>query len=139
MSWGVLLILPPRSFTLLAKATLVAVAIFQYEAVERLVRLKTTWEVHLIDLFALEETEERLCGHAVHEGWYDPVDCKGPAPSLSAGLFEFEGIRLECGCRLLPGPIIAPFLRHWSVVWQAVLGRYGPTGSWRTDCLKRGV
>jgi len=139
MSWGVLLILPPRSFTLLAKATLVAVANFRYEAIVRLVRLKTTWEVHLVDLFALEETEERLCGHTVNEGWYDPVDCKGAGPSLSAGLFEFEGIGLEWCCRLLPRPIVAPFLRHWSMVWQAGLGRYGPTCSWQTDCLKRRV
>jgi len=136
MSWGVLLILPPRSFTLPAKATLVAVANFRNEAIVRLVRLKSTWEVHLIDLFAVEETVERPFGHTVHEGWYDPVDCKGAALSLSAGFFEFEGIGLESGCRLLPGPIIAPSLRHWSMMWQAALGRYGPTRSWRTDCLK---
>ena len=131
--------LPPRSFTLPAKATLVAVANCRDEAIVSLVRLKSTWEVHLIDLFAVEVTMERLYSHTVHEGWYDPVDCKGAAPSLSAGLFEFEGIGLESGCRLLPGPIIAPFFQHWNMMWQAGVGRYGWTRSWRTRCLKRRV
>jgi len=143
MPWGVLLMLPPGSFSLSAKATLVAVANLRNEAIVRLMRLKTTREVHLVDLCALEGTEKRLCGHTVLEYRCDPIDCKGSASSPPAGFFEFEGIGLESCCRLLPRSIVAPFLRHWSMMWQAVLGRYRPTRSclkWRVEwCVMRGI
>jgi len=65
MPWGVLLILPPRSLTLLAKPTLVAPANFRNESIVRLVRPKTTGEVHLVNLFTLKGAEKRLCGYTV--------------------------------------------------------------------------
>ena len=110
--WGILLILPTRFVTLLAKATFVSLAHFRDKPIVRLVRLKTTKEIHLVDLLALEITKEGLRGYTVLESRYDPVDCEGTASSLSAGLFEFEGIRSEWGCRLLPGSIVPPFLWH---------------------------
>ena len=67
MPWGILLILPPRSFTLLAKATLVALANFRDEPIVCLVRFKTTQKVHRVYLFALKDTEKRLCGYTVLE------------------------------------------------------------------------
>jgi len=73
MSWGVLLILPPCSLTLLAKLTLVAPANFRDEPIVRLVGLKPTREVHLVDLFAFEDTEKRLCSYTVLESRYNPV------------------------------------------------------------------
>ena len=130
MSWGILLILPPRSVTLFAKATLVALANFRDEAIVRLVRLKTTGEVHHVDLFALKITVKRLCGYTVLESRYNPVDCEGAACNAPAKFFEFEGIGLERGCRLLSRSIVAPFLRYWSVTWEARLVRYRPTRNW---------
>ena len=65
--WGILLILPPRFFTLLAKATLVALAHFRDEPIVRLVWLKTTQEIHLVDLLALEITKKGLRGYTVLE------------------------------------------------------------------------
>ena len=112
MPWGVLLILPPCSVTLPAKTTLVAHAKFRDEPIVRLVRLKTTREVHLVDLFAFEDTEKRFCSYTILESHYDPVGCKGTASSSPAGCFELEGIGLEWGCRLLPRSIIAPFLQN---------------------------
>ena len=95
MPRGVLLIPPPRSVALLAKATLVALANFRDEPIVRLVRLKTTGEFHLINLSALKDTEKRLCGYAVLESRQDPVDCEGSSSNLPAEFFEFEGIGLE--------------------------------------------
>jgi len=65
--WGILLMLPPRSVTLLAKATLVALANFRDKPIVCLVRLKTTREIHLVDLITFEDTEKRLCGYTVLE------------------------------------------------------------------------
>jgi len=110
MSWDVLLILPPRPLTLLAKPTLVALANFRDEPIVRLVRLKTTREIHLIDLFAFEDTEKRLCSHTVLESRYNPVYCEGSASSAPTEFFECEGIGLEWGCRLFPRSIVSPFL-----------------------------
>ena len=137
--WGVLLILPTRFVTLLAKATFVSLAHSRDKPIVRLVRLKTTKEIHLVDLLALEITKEGLCGYTVLESRYDPVDCEGTASSPSAGLFESEGIRSEWGRRLLPRSIVPPFLWHWSTTWKERLGRYGPTRSWRTNGTKRHV
>ena len=147
MPWGVLLILPPRSFTLPAKSTLVAVVNFRDEAIVRLMRLKTTSEVHQVDFCAIEGTEKRLCGHTILEYRYDPVNCKGSASSPPAGFFEFEGIGLEWGCGFLPRSIVAPFFRHWSMMWRARLGRFGLTHrrrtgrmKWRVEwCVMRGI
>ena len=110
-------ILPSRSATLLAKATLVALANFRDEPIVRLVGLKTTREVHQVHLFSLEETVKRLCGYTVLESQYDPAYCEGTASSPSAVLFEFEGIRLEWSFRLFPRSIVPPFLWHSSIVW----------------------
>ena len=93
--WGILLILPPRFITLLAKSTLVALANFRDEPVVRLVRLETTQKVHLVDLSAFEDSKKGICSYTVLESWYDSVDCEGTASSPSAGIFEFEGIWLE--------------------------------------------
>ena len=95
MSWGVFLILPPRFLALLAKSTLVAFAGFRDEPIVRLVGLKTTREIHLVDLFAFEDPKKGICSYIVLESRYDPVDCGGTASSPSAGRFEFEGIWLE--------------------------------------------
>jgi len=121
--WGVLLILPLRSLTLLAKPTLVAPANFRNEPIVRLVRLKTTGEVHLVNPFTLKDTEKCLCGYTVLESRYDPVDCEATASSPSAGLFEFEGIGLEMGCTLFPRSIITPFIWCWGTAWKERLGR----------------
>jgi hypothetical protein len=67
MSWGVLLMFPPRSVTLPAKAALVALANFRDKPVVGLMRLKATREIHLVDLFAFEDTEKRLCGYTILE------------------------------------------------------------------------
>ena len=117
--------LPPRSVTLLAKATLVPLANLRNEAIVRLMRLKTTREVHLINLFALKNTVKCLYSYAMLEGRDDPVDGEGAASCPPARCFEFEGIGLEWGCRLLPRSIVAPFFQHWRIMgW---LGRCGPT------------
>jgi len=110
MPWGVLLVLPPRSVTLLAKPTLVALANFRDKPIVRLVRLKTTREIHLVDLFAFEDTEKRLCSHTVLESRYNPVQCEGTASSAPTEFFQCERIGLEWGCRLFPGSIVSPFL-----------------------------
>ena len=122
--------LPPRSVTLLAKATLVALANFRDEAIVRLVRLKTTGEVHHVDLFALKITVKCLYGYTVLESRYDPVDCEGAACNAPARFFEFEGIGLELGWTLLPRSIVAPFFQHQSIQWKVQLGRYHPTRIW---------
>ena len=67
MSWGVLLILPLRFFALLAKPTLVAFAGPRDEPIVRLVGLKTTGEIYLVNLFAFEDTKKGLCGYTVLE------------------------------------------------------------------------
>ena len=95
MSWGVLLALPPRFFALPAKATLVVLTNFHDEPIVRSAGFKTTQEIHLVDLFAFEDTKKGLFSYTELECRYNPVDCKGTAPSLSAGFLEFEGIRLE--------------------------------------------
>jgi hypothetical protein len=88
--------MPPRhSVTLHAKATLEAAANFRDEPIVGLARLKTTCEAHLVNLMAPKDTEKRLCSYAILESRYDPVDCEGTTSSSSAGIFEFEGIRLE--------------------------------------------
>ena len=112
MSRGVLLILPLRSVTLLAKSTLVTLANFRDEPIVRLMRLKTTKEVHLVDLFALKDTVKCFCRYTILESRDDPVDCEGSASNLPAEFFKFEAIGLECGCRLLPRSIVTPFLRR---------------------------
>ena len=117
VSWGVLLILPPRSVTLPAKSTLVAFAGFRDEPIVRLVGLKNTREVHLVDLFAFEDPKKGLCGYTVHESRYDPVDCERTASSLSAIIFEFEGIGLEWSSRFLPRSIVTPSLWYWGTMW----------------------
>ena len=137
--WGILLMLPSRSVALLAKATLVAPANFRDKPIVCLVRLKTTREIHLVDLFTIEDAEKRLCGYTVLESRYDPVDREGAASGLPAGLFEFEGIGLEWGCWLLPRSIITPFFWHWSTTWKERLGRYDLTRSWGTNGTKRRV
>jgi len=71
--YGILHMLPPHSVLFLAKATLVALANFREESVVRLVRLKTTREVHLVNLFALKDTEKRLYGYTMLESRQDPV------------------------------------------------------------------
>jgi len=123
MPWGVFLMFPPRSVTFFAKATLVAPANFRDEPIVRLMRLKTTRKIHLVDLFTFEDTEKCLCGYTVLESRYDPVDGEGTASSPSAGFLEFEGIGLEWGSRLLPRSIVTPFLWHWSTTWKERLGR----------------
>ena len=95
MPRGIFLILPPRPLTLLAKATLVALANLRDEPIVRLVRFKTTSEVHLVDLFALKNAVKRFCGYIVLESRSNPVDCECAASSALAGFFEFEGIGLE--------------------------------------------
>ena len=92
--WGVFLILPLRSSTLLAKFTLVAFADFRDEPVVSLVGLKTTREIHLVDLCTFEDTKKGLCGYTVLECRYNPVHCEGTTSSVSAVFFEFKGIRL---------------------------------------------
>ena len=92
MPWGILLMLPSRSVTLLAKATLVVLAKFRDKPIVCLVRRKPTGEIHLVDLFAFEDTEKCLRGYTVHESRHDPIDREGAASGLPAGLFEFEGI-----------------------------------------------
>ena len=123
MPWGVFLMLPPRSLTLLAKPTLVAPANFRNESIVRLVRLKTTREVHLVNLFTLKDAEKCLRGYTVHESRYDPVNCEGTASSPSAGFLEFEGIGLEMRCTLFPRSIVTPFLWCWGTTWKERLGR----------------
>ena len=110
MPWGVLFILPPRSLTLLAKATHIAPANFRDEPIVRLMRLKTAREIHLVDLFVFEDTDKYLCGYTVLESRYDPADCEGVASGPSAEFFEFEGIALEWSCKPFPRSIVAPFL-----------------------------
>ena len=88
MPRGILLVLPPRPITLLAKATLVALAHFRDEPVVRLVRLKTTREFHRVNLFALKDTEERLGGYTVLERRDDPVDCECAASRSLARFLE---------------------------------------------------
>jgi hypothetical protein len=139
MSWGVLLVLPPRSVTLPAEATLVALASFRDEPIVRLVRVKTTREVHLVNLFALEDTEKCLCSYTVLESRYNPVDCEGLASTSSAKFLKFEGIGLGWSCRLLPRSIVTPFLRRWSIMWKAWLGGHSRTRRWRTGGMKRRV
>ena len=137
--WGILLMLPSRSVTLPAKATLVALTNFRDEPIVCLVRLKTTPEVHLGNLFAFENTKESPCGYTILENRYDPVHCEGTASSLPAEFLEFEGIGLERGCRLLPRSILAHSLRHWSIMWKAWPGKYYRTRSWRPGDMKRCV
>ena len=67
MPRSILLMLPPRPFTLLAKTTLVARGNFRDEPIVRLVRLKTTREIHLIDLLALKDSVKRLCRYTILE------------------------------------------------------------------------
>ena len=95
MPWGILLILPPRPITLLAKATLVALANFRDEPIVRLERLKTTREFHLVDLLALKNTVKRFYGDIILESRDNPLNCERSAPNLPAEFFEFEGIGLE--------------------------------------------
>ena len=95
MPRGILLILPSSSVTFSAKATLVALANFRDEPVVRLMRLKATREVHLIDFFALKDTVKRFCRYTILESRDDPVDCEGSASNLPAVFFNFEAIRLE--------------------------------------------
>ena len=118
MPRSILLMLPPRPFTLLAKATLVACANFRDEPIVRLVRLKTTRKAHLIDLSALKSTVKRLCSYTVLERRDDPVDCECAASCPPARFFEYEGIGLEWGCRLPPRSIVALFFRRWSITWK---------------------
>ena len=63
----ILLILPLPPITLLAKATLVALANFRDEPIVRLVRLITTREFHLVDLLAPKNTVKRFCEDTVLE------------------------------------------------------------------------
>ena len=127
MPRGILLILPPRSVTLLAKSTLVTLANFRDEPIVRLMRLKTTREVHLVDLFALKDTVKRFCRYTILESRDDPIDCESSASNLPAEFFKFETIGLEWGCRLLPRSIVAPLLRRWSIKWEVRLVRCGAT------------
>src|SRR5258706_12581851 len=136
MPRGILLILPPRSVALLAKATLVALANFRDEPVVRLVRLKANSEVHLVDLLALKDTVKRLCEYTILECRDNPVDCESSASDLPAEFFELERIGLEWGCRLLPRTIVALFLRRRSIKWKGWLVKFGPTRIWRMGGTK---
>ena len=84
--WGILPILPTRFSTLHTKTTFVALAHFRDEPIVRLVRLKSTREIHLVNLLALEVTKEGLCGYTVLESRYDPIDCEGTTSSPSWSL-----------------------------------------------------
>ena len=137
MPRGILLILPPRSVTLLAKSTLVTLANFRDEPIVRLVRLKTTRELHLVDLFALKDTVKRFCRYTILESRDDPVDCEGSASNFPAEFFKFEAIRLEWGCRLLPRSIEAPFLLRRSIKWRVWLVRCSTTRNRRMGGTKR--
>jgi len=134
---GILLMHPPCPFTLLAKATLVARANFRDEPIVRLVWLETTREFHLVDLFAVKNTEKRLCSYTVLERRDDPVDCECAASCPAARFLKYEGIGLEWGCRLPSRSIVALFFRRWSNTWTVQLGRYDQTCIWRTSGTKR--
>jgi len=71
--YRILHILPPHSVLFLAKVTLVALTNFRDESVVRSVRLKTTREVHLVNLFALKNAEKRVYGYTMLESRHDPV------------------------------------------------------------------
>ena len=137
MPRSILLMFPPRSFTLLANSTLVACANFRDEPIVRLMRLKTTREGDLVDLFALKNTVKRLCSYTVLECRDDPVDCECAASCPSARFFEYEGIGLEWCCRPLPRSIVAFFLRTRSIKWKVWLVKYGVTSNWRMGGAER--
>ena len=127
MTWRVLLVLPARLTTFLAKSTLVVLANFRNEPIVCLVRFEATKEIHAFYLFALEETERGLLSYAVFESWDDPIEGEGAASGASAGFFEFDRIAVEWCRRLLPRPVVGSCLRDWSIVATV---RYGPTRGW---------
>lgn len=83
---------------------------------------ENTREVHLVDPCALGDTEKHLCDYTYSD--VDMIQSTAMAlpPARRLDLFEFEGIGLEWGCRLLPRSIVASFLRYWSMMWKARLG-----------------
>jgi hypothetical protein len=137
--WGILLMFPPRSVTLPAKATLVALSNSRDEPIVRLVRFKPTREIHRVDLFAPENTEKRLYSYTVLESRYNPVNCESTTSSTSGEFLEFEGIGLGWSCRLLSRSIVPPFLWHWSIMRKTWLGGLCRTRRWRTGDKKRRV
>jgi hypothetical protein len=78
----VFLVLPVRLFALFAQSTLVPIPDLGDKAVIRLARLKSTMEVHLVDLVAVKRTKQRFFGHSVLEHHNDPVDREG-TPSVA--------------------------------------------------------
>ena len=100
---------------------------------------KAAREVHLVYLFAFDDTEERLRS----ESWDDPIDygpvnCEGAASSPAARFFEFEWTVLELGCRFLSGSVVDVSSAAGESCGITRFGRYGPwlAERWYTDvCL----
>ena len=130
MTWCVLLVLPARPITFLAKAALIVLANFRNEPIVCLVRLETTREIRAFYLIALEQTEKSLLSYSVHESWDDSIEGEAAASGASAGFFDFGWIALEWSRRLLPRPVVGSCLRGWSIVATV---RYGPTRCWLRD------
>jgi hypothetical protein len=103
MPWGILLILPPRSVTLPAKTTLVALSNFRHEPIVRLVRIKTTREIRLVDLFAPESTEKRPCSYTVLEVDIIQLTAKVLPPACRQNPSSVRGSDWNGAAGLFPG------------------------------------